>query len=125
MAVRGLRHNYQFPDIPFAVIGKQSPSTDPFSRYRRLRLVSYANIPTLATLYPPVWPVDETDLTREAKSQHEGRADLLALDNYVVTDKVWWVPMWANQILDPFRDLTPGRNLRLPAFQRIATRLVG
>ena len=125
MAVRGLRHNYTFPALEFEAIGKQSPSTNPFSRYRRLRLVSYNAIPTLATFYPPGFPETDTDLTREALSQHQSRADLLAKDNYVQTDEIWWVPMLSNGVMDPFREVQPGDDFRLPSFQRITTRLVG
>lgn len=124
MPLRGLDHNYQFPEISFERVGRQSPSVDAFSRYRRQEIVSYNGLPTLETYYPLPFPDQPDDLSREAAAQHNNRPDLLGLDNYAVTDKLWWVIMLANGVLDPFRETEPGIDFRIPAFQRVAERLV-
>lgn len=122
--IRGFDHNYQFPKITFVEEGQQSPALDPFSRYRRLRQVSYDGVRTLETFYPPVFNPDNGDLSRDVYAQHHHRIDLLTYDTYRATDSVWWVVAVANNMADVFRDTIPGRSLRLPPFQRIAERLV-
>jgi hypothetical protein len=114
----GLNHNYSFRKVQFEELDRQNPITTPFSRYKKVALVSYDGRTTYSTWYAPNFPVDPTDLTREITAGQENRIDLISLDNYKTTDLLWWVITSANRVQDPFAEIVPGKSLRLPNLQK-------
>ncbi len=122
--MRGLPINYNFPDVRFRKIGKQVASSNVFSRTKDLDVVEYENVPTLASWYPPTFARQRTDRFLEVTAGKE-RPDLVCRDAYRNTDRLYWIIMVVNYVIDPLSDVEAGQRLRVPAYNRVISRLVG
>lgn len=75
------------------------------------------------TWTPPAIAPSDQDLFTKVKSGEVGRLDLIALRVYRLSS-LWWVIAYANDIIDPFEEVTVDRILRYPPFDLVATRVL-
>jgi len=98
------------------------------SRYRNSRYFQ-RKIPGVGqriepeTWMPPEIPLSDDDLYTKVRAGEEGRLDLIALRVYRL-EGLWWVIAFANDIIDPFEEVTVERVLRYPPFDTVATRVL-
>lgn len=63
-------------------------------------------------------PSKSTDKYHELQSHEVGRLDLIAY-KYYKNALLWWVIAQANEIYDPFEELSPGTILRIPTIETL------
>lgn len=100
----------------------------PTSRYKDARYFQ-RTLPDIGrriepeTWTPPSIPRSDNDLYTKVFAGEEGRLDLIALRVYRL-EGLWWVIAFANDIIDPFEEVTVNRELRYPPFDTVATTIL-
>lgn len=98
------------------------------SRYKNARYYQ-RSIPGIGlriepeTWTPPVISQHVDDLQTKVAPGEEGRLDLIALRVYRL-ESLWWVLAYANDIIDPFEEVTVDRVLTYPTFERVASTIL-
>ena len=77
---------------------------------------------------PEIWKAPEVpdaanDLYTEVLAGEEGRLDLVAMRIYR-HDSLWWILALANNIIDPFEEVTAGMQVRYPQFSWVAANIL-
>jgi hypothetical protein len=62
--------------------------------------------------------LDETDQIFTVSNSYVNRIDLIA-DTFYGEPRFWWIIAQYNNILDPWAEITIGRQLRLPTLNRL------
>lgn len=97
----------------------------PTSRYKNARYYQ-RDIPGIGkrvepeTWQPPDIAESVDDLFVEVRSGEEGRLGIISERVYRVAS-LWWVIAYVNNIVDPFEEVTVGRVLRYPTFDRVTS----
>lgn len=63
---------------------------------------------------------DDTDSEYAVENRYEGRLDKIASD-FFGNPRYWWIIAQINNILDPIKEITPGRIIKIPSLQRVQT----
>jgi len=98
------------------------------SRYRSVKYFqrdtpSVGSYVEAESWYPTEIPKSQTDLFTKVKSGEEGRLDLVALRVYGLP-QLWWVIAFANDVIDPFEEITVNRVLRYPPIDYVSTNIL-
>jgi len=93
------------------------------ANYFQVDVPNYGPRVESSTWDPPEIPESALDQWTSVGAGEEGRLDLVALRVYRLED-LWWVIALANNILDPFSEVTSGLNLRYPSFDWVAANVL-
>lgn len=66
---------------------------------------------------------DDNDVRFVLESQHEGRPDIIAYEQWG-KPKLAWLVLQYNTILDPTTELVKGKTIRLPSEVRVTTEIL-
>lgn len=67
---------------------------------------------------------DDSDIRYVVEAKFSGRLDLIAAQ-FLGESRMWWVIAQYNAVLDPFTEIVPGRELRIPLRSRVQSMLSG
>jgi len=123
--VNKLENNYNFPTIRFRRSGTRLFRANSLSRFKNYEIVEYQGQQTLESWRPLEIAEQDTDRIFQVSQAEHRRPDLVCLSIYKNTDRLYWVILSQNRILDPFVEVISGLSLRTPAYSRVITELTG
>ncbi len=98
------------------------------SRYRNARYFKREIRRRVIRIEPESWEapvIPESALTRMTlvRSGEVGALDLIS-ERVYGTDRLWWVLAIANDIIDPFLDVTANKELKFPTFSYVTSSIL-